>query len=126
MQEKLTKFFFFYFRFFGIKREPDDEWRWCDDYEKRKSMSVFVSFEVLRNSQKMDLTVLFTASKSRLIRNHNQNGICLVCSLGDKDHQGYILVWVSRVWFLSIYGESTENKLKVWNCMIIESASAII
>ena len=94
MQEKLTKFFFFYFRFFGIKREPDDEWRWCDDYEKRKSMSVFVSFEVLRNSQKMDLTVLFTASKSRLIRNHNQNGICLVCFLGDKDHQGYILVLV--------------------------------
>ena len=75
----------------------------------------------------MDRVVLFTASKSRLIRNHNQNGICLGCSLGDKDHQGYILVWVSRVWFLSIYGEkSTENKLKVWNCMIIECASAII
>ena len=57
-------------------------------------MSVFVSFEVLRNSQKMDLTVLFTASKSRLIRNHNQNGICLVSSMGDKDHQGYTLVWI--------------------------------
>ena len=60
----------------------------------------------------MDLAVLFTASKSRLIRNHNQNGICLVCSLGDKDHQGYILVWVSRVWFLSIYGEIYRKQTK--------------
>ena len=38
----------------------------------------------------MDLAVLFTASKSRLIRNHNQNCIYLVTYLGDKDHQGYI------------------------------------
>ena len=45
----------------------------------------------------MDRVVLFTASKSRLMRNHNQNGIYLVCSLGVEDHQGYILILISRV-----------------------------
>ena len=41
------------------------------------------------------------------MRNHNQNGIYLICSLGDKDHQGYILILISRVWFLSICCEIT-------------------